>query len=365
MRVMVVDDSVVFRSQLKNCLDGVDGISVVATAANGKIALDRLEREVCDLIILDLEMPEMNGLQLLAEMRKHKFSQRVIVFAAPTKEGAGQVLDALNAGAIDFIAKPTTALSLELALEGIKKELLPKILQFKKQHETKNHTKLAPQEAIKVGVAGDSVSTEQRRPYQTILLENFKPRVVLIGSSTGGPTALEVIFSALKDRTVKVPILVTQHMPPNFTDALAKRLGLISGLLAGEGKNGETLVPGHIYVAPGDYHMSIQRLPNSGQPVIKIDQAPKRNSVRPAVDFLFESAAHEYGSSCAGFVLTGMGEDGKDGAIAIKRANGAIMIQNRETSVVWGMPGSVHAVNAYDAEGSLAECARIFKQMVT
>nr|MBP9708178.1 response regulator [Oligoflexales bacterium] len=175
MRVMVVDDSVVFRSQLKNCLDGVDGVSVVATAANGKIALDRLEREVCDLIILDLEMPEMNGLQLLTELRKRKFPQRVIVFAAPTKEGAGQVLDALNAGAIDFIAKPTTALSLELALEGIKKELLPKILQFKKHHETKNHTKLAPQEAIKVGVAGDSVSTEQRRPYQTILLENFKP----------------------------------------------------------------------------------------------------------------------------------------------------------------------------------------------
>jgi two-component system chemotaxis response regulator CheB len=311
MRVIVVDDSVVFRSQLKSCLDGADGISVIATAANGKIALDRLEMEVCDLVILDLEMPEMNGLQFLAELRKRKFPQRVIVFAASTKEGASQVLDALNAGAVDFIAKPATATSLEEALEGIKKDLLPKIIQFKKRYDALNESLQPLRESTKSKVES-MVVTAPRRPYQQILLENFKPRVVVIGSSTGGPNALEKIFSSLSGRTVQVPILVTQHMPPNFTEALARRLGVISGLESGEGKSGEAILPGRIYVAPGDYHMSIQRMPDSGRPLIKLDQAHKRNSVRPAVDFLFESAAREYTSGCAGFVLTGMGEDGKD-----------------------------------------------------
>lgn len=364
MRVMVVDDSVVFRSQLKNCLDGVEGIQVVATAANGKIALDRLEKDACDLIILDLEMPEMNGLQFLAELRIRNFRQRVIVFAASTSEGAGQVLDALNAGAVDFIAKPTGVSSLDEALGGIRRDLLPKIIQFKKRHFTGG----IEQKPAKGSQDADRASLATTRPqgaYASLLLETFKPRVVVIGSSTGGPNALEILFSSLKGRSVCVPILVTQHMPPLFTEALAKRLGIVSGLEAGEAKHGEEVLAGKIYVAPGDFHMSIQRLPGSGKPVIKIDQEPKRNSVRPAVDFLFESAAREYASGCAGFILTGMGEDGKDGSIAIKKAAGAIMIQDRQSSVVWGMPGSVHGVGAFDSEGSIEECARIFKQMVS
>jgi two-component system chemotaxis response regulator CheB len=364
MRVMVVDDSIVFRSQLKNCLDGQEGITVVATAANGKIALSRLEMDACDLIILDLEMPEMNGLQFLAELRKGKFPQRVIVFAAPTKEGAGQVLEALNAGAVDFIAKPATAASLDDALEGIRRDLLPKIIQFKKRYNATNESLRSLRESAKES-QNSNATQEPRGPYPPVLLETFKPRVVVIGSSTGGPTALEKLFSSLMGRNVHVPILVAQHMPPNFTEALAKRLGVISGLPAGEGKHGESIVPGHIYVAPGDFHMSVQRVADSGKPVIKIDQAHKRNSVRPAADFLFESAAREYTNSCACFILTGMGEDGKDGAIAIKKSAGAVMIQDRESSVVWGMPGAVHAVGAYDDEGSLEECARILKQMVS
>ncbi len=364
MRVMVVDDSIVFRSQLKNCLEGAEGILVTATAANGKIALDRLEKEACDLIILDLEMPEMNGMQFLAELRKRNFPQRVIVFAASTKEGASQVLEALNAGAVDFITKPTVAISLDEALEGIKRDLLPKIIQFKKRFHNESDVLRPMRDTVKE-THSSKVKAESRRPYPPILLETFKPRVVVVASSTGGPTALERLFSSLNGRTIHVPILVAQHMPPNFTEALAKRLGVVSGLEAGEGKPGEAVLPGRIYVAPGDFHMSIYRTPDSGKPLIKLDQAHKRNSVRPAADFLLESAAREYTSGCACFVLTGMGEDGKDGAIAVKKVSGAVMIQDQESSVVWGMPGSVHAVGAYDDVGSIDECGRILRQMVS
>lgn len=359
MRVMVVDDSVVFRSQLKNCLDGEQGISVVATAANGKIALDRLEREICDLIILDLEMPEMNGLQFLEEFRRRNYTQRVIIFAAPSLEGAKQVLASLNAGASDFIAKPTTAISLQDALEGIKRDLLPKILQFKMRHDSLNASPAKP--STHVSPKKFAVSDQNANP---ILLETFKPQVVVIGSSTGGPMALEKLFGALKGKTTLVPILIAQHMPPHFTDALAKRLEAITGIASGEGKQGERIQPGRIYMAPGDFHMTIQRLPGNSAPIVKLDQGPKRNSVRPAVDYLFESAAKEYGSACAGFILTGMGDDGKDGSVAIKQASGAIMIQDKESSVVWGMPGAVHEVGAFDREGNIDECSKILVHMV-
>lgn len=363
MRVMVVDDSVVFRSQLKNCLDGEQGVSVVATAANGKIALDRLEREACDLIILDLEMPEMNGLEFLEEFRRRGLSQKIIIFAAPTKEGASQLLASLKAGASDFIAKPTTAVNLQDALEGIKRDLLPKILQFKRRHEGFQER---AKESLGVGHNLGTGASQQssQAPYKSVLLETFKPQVVVVGSSTGGPMALEKVFAALKGKTPLVPILIAQHMPPYFTEALAKRLETISGVPSGEGKPGEPIVPGRIYMAPGDYHMSIQRLPEGAKPVIKLDQSAKRNSVRPAVDFLFESAAREYGAACAGFVLTGMGEDGKDGSMAIKKAQGAIMIQDKESSVVWGMPGSVHDVGAFDRQGTLEQCSEILVHMV-
>lgn len=356
MRVMIVDDSVVFRSQLKNCLEGQDGVSVVGIAANGKIALDKLEQSACDLVILDLEMPEMNGLEFLAEKKRRSLPQKVIVFAAPNKEGGAQVLAALAAGADDFIAKPASAVSLEEALDGIRRELLPKILQFKRRQDLHKSAVLEPPLPANKPLAANSISK-----FSPIILENFKPLVIVVASSTGGPAALEKIFSMLKGQTVNVPILIAQHMPPNFTDALAKRLETVSGIPSAEGRDGEPLIAGRIYVAPGDFHMTIGRMPETHKPIIRISQGPKRNSVRPAADFLFESAAREFGANAAGFVLTGMGEDGKEGAIAIKSAAGAIMIQDRESSVVWGMPGAIHDVGAFDRQGDLEACGRILR----
>ena len=363
MRILVVDDSVVFRSQIKAAIDGIDGMTVVGSAANGKIALERLEQLSVDIVILDLEMPEMNGLEMLGEMHKRGLKQTVIVFAAPSLTGAALAMEALRAGAADFIAKPNSAGSLDEALAGIKKELVPKILQFKARIEKRTL-------ADGVGAAGAGprlgMTLPEVKPATGAkrLLSSIKPRIVGIGSSTGGPTALDTVFAHLLHQPLAIPILIAQHMPPNFTKCLAKRLGEISGHEAREGQHGEPVKPGCIYVAPGDYHMTVAFSIDKREVLIQLDQGPKRNSVRPAVDSLFESMVTTYGSSCAVFVLTGMGEDGMIGAKAIKGAAGGVMIQDQASSVVWGMPGSVHAAGAFDAMGDLSECASSLLQMV-
>lgn len=353
MRILIVDDSVVFRSQIKAAFDGIPGIEVAGTAANGKIALDRLEQIPVDVVILDLEMPEMNGLQTIQEMQKRKMPQKVIVFASPTQSGALATFDALQAGASDFIPKPQGTKSLEDSLAQIRVDLVPKIIQFSKRSFS-----AVPTAEITKKV--DSHSLAQHKPVEThwkhISISSFRPRAVFIGSSTGGPTALEAIFRQLKGRKLHVPIFVAQHMPPMFTESLAKRIEHISGHPCAEGKHGEIVAAGKIYIAPGDFHMTVHRIEHSSPVIIHLDQNPKRNSVRPAVDSLFESAARAYGAMCAAFILTGMGEDGMIGAKAIKDASGAVMIQNQETSVVWGMPGAVFAAGAYDEMGSLEDC---------
>ncbi|MES2614105.1 MAG: chemotaxis-specific protein-glutamate methyltransferase CheB [Bdellovibrionota bacterium] len=360
MRILVVDDSVVFRSQIKSALEGIEGIVVPHTAANGKIALERLEQSSIDVVILDMEMPEMDGMAVLAEMQKRKLTQKVIVFAAPTGSGIDSVFSALKAGASDFIAKPSSAGSLEQALEGIKKDLIPKILQFKAKIQRKETTPLKPADLSKQTINLQDIVTKQAQPASML---QFKPKAIGIGSSTGGPVALSAVFAQLKGQALQVPIFLAQHMPPNFTRYLAENLSQLSGHPAREAIHGEAVVPGHIYVAPGDFHMTIERSADNSRAIILLDQSPKRNSVRPAVDNLFESLAKVYGENCAVFVLTGMGEDGLVGAKSIKDARGRVMIQDEESSVVWGMPGAIHAAGSFDKMGNLDECANILIQM--
>ncbi|MGY3803844.1 chemotaxis-specific protein-glutamate methyltransferase CheB [Pigmentibacter ruber] len=358
MRVLVVDDSVVFRSQIKSALEENSEIVVVAVAANGKIAIEKIEQNVVDVVILDLEMPVMDGMQTLEEMRKRNLQQKVIIFAAPTGEGIDLAFRALKAGASDFIAKPaSTTGSLEEALDGIKKELIPKVLQFK--------GKLAGQfnQEKKVLIANNY---ELHKPIQKINLSNLflkKPKIIGIGSSTGGPNALEIILSPLKGNKLNVPILIAQHMPPKFTEALAERIQFISGHPCFEGKQGEPISSGRIYIAPGDYHMTVER-GTDGNNYIRLDQGPKRNSVRPAVDNLFESLSSNYGNACSVFVLTGMGEDGMVGAQAIKSSAGTVIIQDQASSTVWGMPGAVYASGNFDMMSSVEECGQFLLKMV-
>lgn len=360
MNVLIVDDSVVFRSQIKSALERHSEIKTITSAANGQIALAKLEQTHVDVVILDLEMPELDGLATIKLMRERGFNQKVIVFAASSTAGATKTLEALKAGATDFVTKPQGSRSLEDSLVIVQQELVPKILQFKRgigrpsiQENSPNHKELLP--------SPKNISPK----FKKTPLALFKPRAFAIGCSTGGPGVLEKIFPSLKGLYLRVPIFIVQHMPPVFTANLAKRLSDLSGHPASEGKNGEMVTAGRIYVAPGDYHMTLSKSPHQPEVLIHLDQTPKRNSVRPAVDNLFESCAIIYQNLMGSMVLTGMGEDGLVGATQIKAHGGGVLIQNEQSSVVWGMPGSIYHAGVYDDIGSIEECTNLFVNMVT
>lgn len=350
MKVLVVDDSVVFRSQITSALATVPGIEIVGTASNGRIALQRLEQQSIDLITLDMEMPEMDGMETLKALRAKNHQVKVIVFSSQTLRGAEKALDALHAGADDVVAKPSgDSLNFETALEAVKTSLLPKVIQFIDQRMNTSRAenpKNDPQTDL------NSLQTEQKhhRAPAKLNLSSLAPQIIVIASSTGGPTALETIFAKIPG-PYKVPILIAQHMPPVFTQILAKRLGDLTGVQAKEAINGEAIKSNNIYVAPGDFHLRVQRV--NGYFFTHIAQDNQRNSVRPAADFLFESAAETYGGKVLGVVLTGMGDDGCDGAKAIKRMTGGIIIQNKESSTVFGMPGAIFEAGAFDEIGDL------------
>ncbi len=351
MKILVVDDSVVFRTQITTALSSVSGLEIAGTASNGRIAIQRLAQIPVDLITLDMEMPEMDGMETLKAVRATNRKVKIIVFSSQTLRGAEKALEALREGADDVIAKPSgDSLNFESALEAVKTVLLPKVMQFNDQRlvSFRDNVVLRPTaDSIPVSRAiSQSPSHYHRRPIQSQF-----PKVLVIASSTGGPTALETIFSKLRG-PFKIPILIAQHMPPVFTQILAKRLGENTGVPAKEAVHNEPILSNNIYVAPGDFHLRIDIV--NGHIVTKLSKDEQRNSVRPAADYLFETAAKVYGKNCLGLVLTGMGEDGCDGAIAIKESQGGVLIQNRESCTVFGMPGAVLESGAYDEIGDLA-----------
>ena len=360
MRVLVVDDSVVFRSQIKAALEGVPQIEVVGVANNGKVALQKLEQMSVDLVTLDMEMPEMDGVTTIREIKKAKFPTKIIVFSAHTTRGSEAALDALSAGAHDFVAKPSgDDVTRENSTQKIREQLLPKILQFVPNPTGSESEKVVPRPSEpKIGVP--TVVPTTHRSYTKKELEIFRPNVIVIGSSTGGPPALERVLKGFA-RPLRVPILITQHMPPVFTASLASRLREQTGVPAAEAVNGEVLKPDRIYVAPGDYHLSVGRA--GLNTVLKLDQGPQRNSVRPAVDVLFESVAEVYGSKVLAVVLTGMGADGMVGSVAIKERDGGVIIQDQQSCVVFGMPGAVMSSGAYDCVADLDHINSHLKRM--
>jgi two-component system chemotaxis response regulator CheB len=334
IRTLIVDDSVVFRSQIRAAVEAIPRVVVTGTANTGKIALQKLLQESVDLIILDLEMPEMGGLELLHEMRERGIHSKIIVFSSFSERGAESTLDALRLGASDFVTKPTADDPLQRTIdpsEKIRSLLSDKILS------------LFQEEAV-VSTPVDQ-QTSPNTSKDSVDWSSFTPNASVIGSSTGGPNALDEIFSRISG-PVCCPILIVQHMPPLFTANLAERIGKISGIPAAEGKHFELLQPNRIYVAPGGFHMRLTG--SQGAVRIILDQGPLEHSVRPAVDPLFVSASQIFGHGCLGIILTGMGEDGKVGSKEIKNAGGRIMIQDRKSSVVFGMPGAVYADGNYD-----------------
>jgi two-component system chemotaxis response regulator CheB len=347
--VLIIDDSTVFRTQIRRALSDLPDVEVVGSASSGRIALQMLEQKPADLVTLDLNMADMNGLETLHEIRRRGLPVRVLVFAAKSARSAEETLEALRGGADDFVLKPGgDTLSLEHALEQVRGELVPKIRQFSgTARAPRPHAGSKPPPAA---------ATSTSAPYRTRDMSAMRAAVVVVASSTGGPSALEALFASLP-RPPRAPILVAQHMPETFTRFLARRLEDVSGVTCREAVNGEPLAPGTIYVAPGNFHMQVRTTAAGSR--IMLDQGPRVNSVRPAADLLFRSVAELYGDTCAGFVLTGMGADGLEGARRIKERGGGVMIQSRESCVVWGMPAAVHAAGAFDKMGDLQDCAAV------
>lgn len=341
MKILIVDDSVVVRSLLKKVLTSIEGVTDIGLAANGSIACEKLQQDRFDLVILDMEMPEMDGLETLQALKDKNIDVKCMIFASSTQTGARTAMDAFRLGACDVIAKPTfDSFAPEKLFETIRELLLSKIRPMLTGNARSSSTSdqlIKPPEPSGL-------------PWTRSDIRLFKPEILVIASSTGGPMALEEVLGRIGG-PLSIPILIAQHMPPLFTKSLAERLGDIAKMPAGEGRNGEILQAGRIYVAPGDYHMSVTQ--QNAQVAITLDQSPPILHVRPAANKLMESVAAIYQRRTMGLVLTGMGEDGKEGAIAIKKAGGLVLIQDQKSSVVWGMPGSVAEVGAYDYQGDL------------
>lgn len=346
IKVLVVDDSVVVRRLVSDALAEDPSIEVVGTASNGRIALSKLTNLDPDLITLDIEMPVMDGLETLREIRKVKPRLPVIMFSTLTEAGASATLDALSLGASDYVTKPANVGSVTLAMQAVRDELVPKV-------------KALCGRAIGLGRPGRLVSTHvpagthspstgnttgsiARPPVATPTFPTPSPKrrveIVVIGSSTGGPNALASLWPSLP-ADLPVPILIVQHMPAMFTRLLAERLSRTGPIPVHEATNGETLQRGHAYIAPGDFHLSVDVTSLGAR--ARIDQRPPINSCRPSVDPLFDSAAAAYRTGVLGVMLTGMGNDGLDGSRHVREAGGQMVAQDEATSVVWGMPGHV------------------------
>lgn len=345
VRVLVVDDSVVVRRVITEELSAQADLEVAATASNGRAALEKLAVLNPDLVILDIEMPEMDGLTALTHLRRSHPHTPVIMFSSHTELGAAATLEALSRGATDFFAKPAGPGGLEAARKVIRTELVPAIRELGRR----------PKKPV-ARAEPPRVPPAPRPPLPAARID-----VVAIGTSTGGPNALADLFAALP-ADFPVPILVVQHMPPTFTQLLAERLSRNSRILTVEAKADLWLEPGRAWVAPGDYHLSVER--DGTRVRTRLSQDPPENACRPAVDPLLRSVASCYGRHCLAVVLTGMGQDGLCGCEVVRTAGGQILAQDEATSVVWGMPGAVVKAGLADAVLPLGQIAGEIVQRV-
>ncbi len=328
IRVLVVDDSVVIRRLVCHALEEDPVLEVVAVAANGAIALNRIAQINPDVITLDIEMPEMDGLEMLRRLRNQGNDMRVVMFSTMTERGAVATLEALALGADDYVTKASNAGSLDVSMASLRQQLIPKIRQF---------FHFAPPRETQFSTAPAVIRAQVPLLFPAQRAFSLA-RAVAIGVSTGGPTALGAIMPQFP-AGFRLPVFIVQHMPPLFTRLLAERLDTLTPLTVKEAVAGERPEPGRVYVARGDYHMRVVGSPTSA--VIVIDQGPPQNSCRPAVDVLFSSLAETYGGAVVAAVLTGMGQDGLRGAQRLKAQGAYIVAQDEASSVVWGMPGAV------------------------
>ncbi|WP_046530136.1 MULTISPECIES: protein-glutamate methylesterase/protein-glutamine glutaminase [Cellulomonas] len=355
-RVLVVDDSVVIRRLVTDALSREPAIDVVGVAANGRIAQAKVAQLAPDVITMDVEMPEMDGIEAVRALRASGHTQPIIMFSTLTERGAHATLDALAAGATDYVTKPANVGSVQQSLDQVAHELVPRILAL-------SAARRGPAARAASARPAGGAPAPAAAPPRVRLASAPAPRpvrLVVLGSSTGGPEALSRLITALP--ALPVPVAVVQHMPPVFTRQLAQRLDRLGPWTVAEAAAGETLRPGHVYVAPGDHHLEVRRA--GGALVTALTQAPPENFCRPAVDVLFRSAVAAVGGDLLGVVLTGMGADGRAGAERIVGAGGTVVVQDEPSSVVWGMPGAVATAGWAHRVVPLAEMAQAVARTV-
>ncbi len=336
IRVLVVDDSVVVRRLVSDVLAADPAIEVVGTAANGKVALAKIDQVNPDLITLDIEMPVMDGLQTLRELRKGHPTLPVVMFSTLTERGASATLDALELGASDYVTKPANVGSVQASMEAVREQLVPRIRSLCRH--VPGVAGVAPA-APAVAAAAPRATTPVVAPGAP---RSSRIDVVAIGASTGGPDALSTVLAALPG-DLPVPVVIVQHMPPVFTRQFADRLDGKVALRVAEATPGMAVRPGHVVVAPGDYHLRFRGDARTGQVVVALDQGTPENYCRPAVDVMMRSVVDTWRGNVLAVVLTGMGSDGARGCADVVAAGGSVLVQDEASSVVWGMPGAVVA----------------------
>jgi two-component system chemotaxis response regulator CheB len=348
IRVLVVDDSVVVRRMVTDVLSGDPEIEVVGIAANGRIALQKIVQLAPDLVTLDIEMPEMDGLTTILEIRKTWTRLPVIMFSTLTERGAQATMEALARGASDYVTKPANVGSVTIAMQRIRDDLIPRIKSLcasvlpaaaptTPRAAAISHA-LPPRVRPTSLTAPTAAGAATAPSYHTSAPSRSPIGIVAIGSSTGGPNALIELIPKLP-ANFPVPVVVTQHMPPMFTKFLADRLTSISKLPVREAADGVVIAPGTVWIAPGDFHLVLRVV--GRQIVASITKDPPENSCRPAVDVMMRSVVSCYGARVLSVILTGMGQDGLRGSEAVHDAGGSVFAQDEATSVVWGMPGYV------------------------
>lgn len=348
---MIVDDALVARGFVKRWVDAEPDLELVASLRDGREAIDRIEAVNPDVIVLDIEMPDVDGLTALPLLLQKKPNVAIIMASTLTRRNAEISMKALALGALDCIPKPDG--NTRDASREYRHELINKIRALGRRSLRRGRavprtrmpaapatpTARLPHVAHAPGLAPGHIPAAARAAaVHTRPFPKTQPKVLLIGSSTGGPQALHVVVPGLAPVIDRVPVLITQHMPPTFTTILAEHLARASGRPAHEPADGEPIVPGTIYVAPGGRHMLVKKGANG--PAIALDDGPLVNFCRPAVDPLFKSAAQVWGGGILAVILTGMGSDGTRGAQEIVAAGGNVIAQDEATSVVWGMPGA-------------------------
>ena len=368
IKVMVVDDAVVVRGLVGRWIAEESDMTLVASHRSGRDAVADIARKMPDVVILDIEMPDMDGLTALPLIIAAKRDVMVLMASTLTRRNAEISLKCLSLGAADYVPKPETNAGVTTS-SVFKREILDKVRALGRRRKIAGRAFRAAAPAIATNaprVSAPSLAPQsigfndagfKLRPFGTTV-----PKVLLLGSSTGGPQALTTVLKALGSLVDRVPVLITQHMPPTFTTILAEHAAKAAGRPAAEGKDGEPIVAGRIYVAPGAKHMVVKK--TGGSTVIHLEDGPPINFCKPAVDPLFTSAAQAWGAQTFACVLTGMGHDGAHGAGDIVAAGGSVIAQDEATSVVWGMPGAVaqagHASAVLPIDQIAPKIVRIF-----